>query len=97
MVSRLWSKYDTENSGFVDKIEAMNFVNEVLSFKGQGKVKIFEFNQHFDLVDIKGEGSISKKDMKSLLELIIEDSASGTSSVNKKEGYLRSDPSSLIW
>ena len=38
-VNELWSKYDTENSGLVDKIEAQNFVNEVLTSMGQNKMQ----------------------------------------------------------
>lgn len=64
----MWPQYDPENSGYVDKIEAQNFVNDVLVQKGKSKLQNFIFfNQVFVQVDTEGDGSISKLGMINLV------------------------------
>lgn len=95
IVNMLWPQFDNENTGMLDKIEALNFTNEVLIMKGKRKMQsTFQFNQLFEQYDVDGEG-VPMKDIVTLVETIIEESNS-SSSVNKKDGYLRGDASSLI-
>lgn len=45
VVNNLWPQFDFENTGFLDKIEAQNFTNEVLIMMGKGKMQsAFQFN-----------------------------------------------------
>lgn len=38
IVSMLWPQFDNANTGVLDKIEALNFTNEVLIMKGKRKM-----------------------------------------------------------
>lgn len=38
IVNMLWPQFDNENTGMLDKIEALNFTNEVLIMKGKRKM-----------------------------------------------------------
>lgn len=52
IVVQLWEKYDTDESGMVDKIEAKNFVNEALGLQGKADdLNVHQFNYYFDQVD----------------------------------------------
>lgn len=39
IIDNLWPQFDIENSGFLDKIEAQNFANEVLIMNGKRKMQ----------------------------------------------------------
>ena len=80
IIDNLWSQFDTENTGFLDKIEALNFINEVLVLNGKRKIQnnCF-FNQQFDQYDADGEGQLSKKDIITLVETVLDESNSASS------------------
>lgn len=70
-VKQLWSAYDTENTGFVDKIEAQNLINDALVQKGKPKLSNFVlYNQLFSQLDASKEGQISFDGLIILLDTI---------------------------
>jgi len=45
IVTQKWAQYDPESTGSIDKIEAHNFVNEVMLQKGKNKLSnLIQFN-----------------------------------------------------
>ena len=74
MVDGLWIKYDQENTGRIDNIETLNFVNQILTLHQMNKINnISEFNQNFNLYDKTKDGQICKEDLIKLVELFTED------------------------
>ena len=74
MVDGLWIKYDQENTGRIDNIETLNFVNQILTLHQMNKINnISEFNQNFNLYDKTKDGQICKEDLIKLVELFMED------------------------
>ena len=96
IVLQLWGQYDEDDTGQIDKIEAQNFVNEVIQAWGNKPIVVQSFNSYFDQVDTIKEGSITKKQMIELLSFIDEDREYNESDVADGKGYIEGQGSSLI-
>lgn len=100
LVYQMWSKYDPESLGYVDKIEAQNFVNEVFNKLGKSSMSnAISFNKYFIQFDKVGDGSITKDGLIQLLESMINETKSFSdknSQLSKEQVFLKDDPSSLI-
>ena len=64
MIDKIWSKYDVDNSGTLDKQETKQFVNDTLKSLGD---KIGFSDSHFDLIfttfDTDGSGTLERDEM----------------------------------
>jgi Ca2+-binding EF-hand superfamily protein len=62
-IDQIWGRYDKDNSGELDKLETLNFLNEFLSLKNKPSVTIEEFNKFFKKFDVNGDNMIEKSEM----------------------------------
>jgi len=63
-VDEIWSKYDNDNSGFLDKEETRRFVMDTLSDMADGAgFSDGDFDQCFAEFDKDGSGTIEKREM----------------------------------
>lgn len=60
IVMSLFDKYDTNNSGFLEKKEALRLLNDLLANKGQPPATYLEFNKFFSAHDDNGDGVLSR-------------------------------------
>jgi len=56
MIDQIWGRYDTDNSGELDKMETLNFLKEFLSLKGKPSPTLDQFNKFFNKYDVDGDG-----------------------------------------
>ena len=71
-VDEIWSKYDTDNSGALDKEETKKFVSETLQdmSAGDGGVDESEFEKTFNEFDKDGNGTIEKDEMVAFIKKV---------------------------
>lgn len=75
-VNEIWSKYDVDDSGVLDKIETANFLNEILTAQGQGPPTMEQFNMFFAEFDTNHDGVIQKGEMARFIKRFIYGSTS---------------------
>jgi Ca2+-binding EF-hand superfamily protein len=63
MVLKIFNKFDTNRSGYLDKRETLNLLNEILANKGQPPPTITMFNRFFNKIDLNQDGFISRNEM----------------------------------
>lgn len=63
IVNELFEKYDTDRSGFLDRFETRNLVNEVLVDQGKLRSSYSAFNSFFEEFDLNGDGKLSRREM----------------------------------
>ena len=64
VVKEIWSEYDADNSGSLDKDETKLFVKNTLCEMGDGKgMSDAEFERCFEEFDEDGSGTIEKHEM----------------------------------
>ena len=64
VVKEIWSEYDADNSGSLDKDETKHFVQGTLCEMGDGKgMSDAEFERCFEEFDEDGSGTIEKHEM----------------------------------
>ena len=68
-VNQIWEKFDTDCSGKLDRRETLRFINEFLSQNGKYPATTSMFNKYFDDIDLNGDGTISKPEMASFIQL----------------------------
>lgn len=56
LIDSIWGRYDTDNSGALDKLETLNFLNEFMQLKGKPTVTVDQFNIFFKKFDENGDG-----------------------------------------
>ena len=66
-IMTMWSKYDIENCGMLDKIETANFLTEILTAHGLSIPTMDQINMYFNDFDENKDGQIMKKYMTSLV------------------------------
>ena len=71
LVNKIWSKYDIDNSGVLDKIEAANFLNEILMAQELGPPTMEQFNRFFSEFDINNDGVIQRSEMARFIKRFI--------------------------
>jgi Ca2+-binding EF-hand superfamily protein len=57
---KIFNKYDKDKSGYLEKIEVINMLNEILLNQGRQKTTISQFNRFFAEFDDNGDGVISR-------------------------------------
>jgi septal ring factor EnvC (AmiA/AmiB activator) len=62
-IDQIWGRYDKDNSGELDKLETLNFLNEFLSMRNKPSVTIDQFNIFFKKFDVNGDNMIEKSEM----------------------------------
>ena len=62
-IDQIWGRYDKDNSGELDKLETLNFLNEFMSMKNKPSVTIDQFNIFFKKFDVNGDNMIEKNEM----------------------------------
>lgn len=62
LVNKIWNQYDTDRSGFLDKQETLNLLDDVVSAQGKKQTSMEEFVRFFDEFDVNGDGVISKRE-----------------------------------
>jgi Ca2+-binding EF-hand superfamily protein len=63
MVLKIFNKFDSNRSGYLEKRETLNLLNEILASKGQAPATITMFNRFFNKIDLNQDGLISRKEM----------------------------------
>ena len=67
-IESIWGKFDTDNSGALDKLETQKFLNEFMKLKGKPGVTINQFNTFFKKFDENGDGEIEKGEMAKFIQ-----------------------------
>lgn len=67
----LWKKYDSDNSGSLDKEEALKFVAEVCGASGGNDVDKTEFETFFNDLDKDGSGTLEKDEIKKFIKELV--------------------------
>lgn len=60
LVHKIYAKYDRDRNGYLDKQEAIKFLDEILINQGRPKTTWNQFNNFFAKYDDNGDGVISK-------------------------------------
>lgn len=60
LVLSIFDKYDINNSGFLEKKEALRLLNDLLASKGQAPATYVEFNKFFVAHDDNADGVLSR-------------------------------------
>lgn len=81
LIDQIWGRYDTDNSGALDKLETLNFLNEFMQLKGKPTVTVDQFNIFFKKFDVNGDGQIEKNEMASFVRRFIQ----GQTAVRQRE------------
>lgn len=82
LIDSIWGRYDTDNSGALDKLETLNFLNEFMQLKGKPTVTVDQFNIFFKKFDENGDGQIEKSEMANFVRRFIQ----GTTAVKLGAG-----------
>lgn len=70
-IDEIWKNYDKDNSGFLDKQEAKNFIKNTLSEMGEdGEFSEADFEACFREFDKDGNGAISREEMKIFIKKV---------------------------
>jgi Ca2+-binding EF-hand superfamily protein len=72
LIDSIWGRYDTDNSGALDKLETLNFLNEFMQLKGKPTVTVDQFNVFFKKFDENGDGQIEKGEMANFVRRFIQ-------------------------
>ena len=92
MIDQIWGRYDKDNSGELDKLETLNFLNEFLAMKGKPSVTVEQFNIFFKKYDVNGDNMIEKSEMAGFVRRWIQgQSAVGLSGGEQGAGGGNSD------
>jgi Ca2+-binding EF-hand superfamily protein len=59
LVKQIFMKYDADRSGFLDKVEVLKLVDDILLNQGRPKTNWAQFNRFFAEFDNNGDGLIS--------------------------------------
>ena len=71
IVQDIWSQYDKDNSGYLDKKESRPFVAQTLVDMGEsGDFSEEEFEGCFKEFDKDGNGQISKEEMRDFIKKV---------------------------
>ena len=65
-IDLIWEEHDKDNSGFLDKLEAQEFVQHTLQYLDSSRLAEFngsKFNEGFRKFDKDGNGVIQKSEM----------------------------------
>lgn len=62
-VDKIFLKYDTDRSGYLEKRECLRLVDDLLSQKGQPPATVAQFNRFFAEFDVNGDGALSRGEM----------------------------------
>ena len=82
LIDSIWGRYDTDNSGALDKLETLNFLNEFMQLKNKPTVTVDQFNIFFKKFDENGDGQIEKGEMANFVRRFIQ----GQTAVKMKAG-----------
>ena len=63
MVKKIFSKYDKDNSGELERKESLKLINDVFKSVGKRPVTHALFNQIFTEFDVNGDGVLSEAEM----------------------------------
>ena len=70
-IEEIWTNYDKDNSGFLDKTETKQFVkNTLLEVNEKGDFSESEFEKCFKEFDKDGNGQISRDEMKAFIKKV---------------------------
>ena len=67
-ISLIWTKYDTDGSGALDKMETLKFLNEFLEMKEKPPTTLENFERFFKKFDANGDEEIGKDEMLKFIE-----------------------------
>ncbi|EQC28756.1 hypothetical protein SDRG_13440 [Saprolegnia diclina VS20] len=72
-VDTIWSAYDRDDSGYLDKIETRKFVNTLIAeYEKDGDVvPPVNFEECFTAFDVDGNGLLSRKEMRIFVEQLM--------------------------
>jgi Ca2+-binding EF-hand superfamily protein len=62
MVFKIFDKYDDNGNGYLEKKEALRFLNDLLANRGQQPATFTQFNKFFSEIDDNGDGIISRRE-----------------------------------
>ena len=60
IVMKIFAKFDSDRSGFLDKRETLRLLDEILESQGKPKATMSTFNRFFNEHDYNQDGVISK-------------------------------------
>ena len=63
LVTKIFQKYDTNKSGFLEKRETLQLLDEFLANQGHPPTSIPQFNRFYAEFDLNGDGLISMIEM----------------------------------
>ena len=69
-VDEIWTKYDDDGNGFLDKQETKNFVMDTLKNVTEGGYNEDDFEQCFREFDKDGSGTIEKSEMATFIKQV---------------------------
>lgn len=72
-VNKIWHRYDSDRSGYLDKRETLRFLNDFLADKGKAPATKSLFNRFFDEMDQDGNNVLSKNEMARFVRKFLED------------------------
>ena len=67
----LWENFDKDNSGSLDREEALKFVAEVCGASGGSDVDKVEFDAFFDSLDVDKSGTLEKAEIKKFIKDLV--------------------------
>ena len=62
-INKIWFQYDTDRSGYLNRMETLRFLNDYLGSKNQPPATMASFNRFFNQIDINGDDVISRPEM----------------------------------
>jgi Ca2+-binding EF-hand superfamily protein len=90
-VNRIWFRYDSDRSGYLDKRETLRFLNDFLADRGKRPVSVPLFNRFFDEVDVNGDNVLSKNEMARFVKRFLEDDKQALIEETVKKIFLKYD------
>jgi Ca2+-binding EF-hand superfamily protein len=63
MALKIFDKFDTDRSGFLEKMETYRLLNEIMASQGKPNATIAQFTRFFNEFDFNGDGVISKSEI----------------------------------
>ena len=75
MVDEVWAKYDTDNSGILEKAEAMSFLRDTFKEIFGSQQTDQQLQGTFDMIDKNKTNTIDKKELQAHIKGIIDGEA----------------------
>ena len=74
MVMKIFNKFDTDRSGYLEKRETLKLLDEILGQKGMPPTSLPQFNRFYAEFDLNGDGLISMVEMSKFVRKFTDNS-----------------------